>query len=241
MSDFEIVHSFPIPDNWKSLYNPEDADKFSYYSLKAENALRALDTKKPRSELRQKIKEDPECLSGFVRLWRKYIEKPISRPHKHDSEKRKEGLAKLVERKRQKIESIEASIGRAFLEAIAEGNDETINNARKAWRENTVIQRPKRILERRIILALQSFYSWHWRVPTKGELFEELERCPIEDADVTQSIWRYSVKAKYAGTPKRVSRKQFRDACANLNLTDLPEGEHGNPNFRKGGEKDPKK
>ena len=241
MSDFEIVHSFPMPDNWESLYNPDEADKYSYYWLKAEKALRALDTKKPLSELRQKIEEDPECLSGFVRLWRKYVEKPISRPHKNDSVKRKEGLARLVERNRQKIESIEASIGRAFLEAVAEGDDEAINSARKALRENTVIQRPKRILERRIVLALKSFYAWHWRVPTKGELFEELERCPIEDAEVTQSIWRYSVKANYAGSPKQVSRKQFREACANLNLTDLPEGEHGNPNFRKGGEKDPEK
>lgn len=218
-----------FPPELKEMAEP---DRFSYYLRKARKALKLWDVENPREALKSAMVCEVDSLSHLVRRWKEFQELgPPQGPLDGDSPDVIKALKTSRNQFSANLRDLESRIGKRFLDALATGDEGPIQEARKVIR-NPIQTRPsKRILERRILRALQGFYSEHSRVPTKGELFKELENYPIDEASVVADRGGVTISMRFEGEPKTVSKKQFREAVANLQLGDLPKGKPGNPNF----------
>ena len=219
------------------IFPPEIAEKseperFHYYYEKATNALHNLDTQRRRNEIERDLREDLGSLGHSVKWWREHQEQgPPKRARENDIQEVKDDLAIAFKSYNETLSHLEASIGRAFLQAIETGDNEPIESARKAIQAKREWKGDKRILHRRIVRTLAGFFFTRNRVPTKGELFEALDDYPIGEASVVVTRKTLRVATRHDTAPRKVSKGNFSDALANLALSDLPENRPGNPNL----------
>lgn len=218
------------------LVSKSEEERFAYYRDKATMALRRF-VENQQEELAARSMEDRDSISNLVQWWRIFKDKgPPSGPEEDDLPEIIEALRDSRNRYFANLRDLEGQIGRALLAAIQSFDEGPIQEARKEIRKEHSVKAPKRILERRVLRALETFYSERQRVPTKGELHTELDSHPIEDAEVVVTRESSNIKITLGEVGKPVSKKQFREAFSNLQLSDLPEGKAGNPNFSNRGQ-----
>ena len=213
-----------------------EEERFAYYRDKATIALRRF-VENSQKKLAASLIEDGETMTNLVQWWRISKDKgPPSGPREDDLPEIIEALRDSRNRYFANLRDLEGRIGRALLAAIQSFDEGPIQEARKEIRKEHSIKARKRILERRVLRALEGFYSEHQRVPTKGELHTELDSHPIEDIEIVVTRESSDIKITFGEVAKPVSKKQFREASSNLQLSDLPEGKPGNPHFSNRGE-----
>jgi len=214
---------------------------FDYYRTKAKRALAQLDgAPLPDPEAGPASFREPEAAdepAASVRAWREKRERGEPKiPAEMKSE-----LAAARNHYYGDLRQFEANVGKAVMEAFEEGPDaaaKTWQAIKAAMAPDAPRTAPKRILERRILKALNHFFHENERVPANFELLHEVGSHPISDAKITVSRRGKEARIQFPppnskeATPKRVSKKQFREALANLQLGDLPKGKPGNPNFQ---------
>lgn len=218
------------------LVSKSEEERFAYYRDKATIALRRF-VENQQEELTARSMEDRETMTSLVQWWRISKDKgPPSGPEEDDLPEIVKALRDSRNRYFANLLDLEGRIGRAFLAAMQCFDEEPIQEARKELRKEHRTKAPKRILAMRVLRALEGFFSRHLRVPTKGELYTELDSHPIDDIEIVVTRESSNIKITFGEVGKPVSKKQFREASSNLQLSDLPEGKAGNPNFSNRGQ-----
>lgn len=221
-----------------------EEERFEYFLGRATKELHSLDAAQvQRNRIRAMagpddpaIEEPEERAARLVRILEQVRRDGPPKAAKGETEEERErNLEALVAGYQKSIASLEAEIGRRNLIAWESRDGATPNAMRKAKLESLSTKRPARTLYRRVVIALTGEFRSTGRIPTKGELFDALERYPVSDVEVFVELGQTRVTYRTDGEPEPVDRRDFRAACNQLGLGELLSGEPGNPEFSKGG------